>query len=717
MAAKRLSNKHFWALLLLGIVLISASVTVAESQHQAAVSEAKQSALQNLSTRRAKIEGIINAALVVVQALQAEISLTPELSQRRFARLAKELIKPNLPIRHIALAPDLVVQYIFPLTGNEDALGFDYRTSASQFATVSRAIAIKDIVMAGPLDLVQGGRALIVRAPIFSPDEKLWGVIAEVIDINRLLELADINDVHQWSIRGTDGEGLIGKVFYGNADIWSKDSVRVDVTVPGGSWVLAHAPEGSQQWAKRGVSYWAIISAGLFLTTIILSILFSLFRAHQKIRDALQTISYQAHYDSITGLPNRQRFVDTLHRLIARADVHTDQFVVMFIDLDHFKDVNDSLGHHIGDQLIQSVAERLSRLIRADDIVARLGGDEFVIVCREVDNVGAQRRAEHVLQALQNPFSFHQQQVYVSASIGIADFPRDGSTVDELLKHADLAMYSAKSAGRGTFSFFNQQLREDAERHIQLHSEMKLGLDLQQFHLVYQPIIHPKTGTVSKCEALLRWQHPERGLISPATFIPVAERTGLINRIGDWVLEQVCEDLTTLADDRLVISINRSEREFTHQKDGNHWLSILSRHSIAPKRIVFEITESLFMTDKDKQKSLILSMREAGIRFAIDDFGTGYSSLNYLQHYPVDFLKVDRSFLEQIPENTQQTALIDAMLRVAHALGIETVAEGVERKEQYQRLVELGADYVQGFYLAKPMRLAALTEFLRSHRE
>ncbi|AAV81269.1 MULTISPECIES: putative bifunctional diguanylate cyclase/phosphodiesterase [Idiomarina] len=695
-------------------ILVTGVIWFAENQHSQVVESRKRVATERLGKLRAALEGQINSSLVTARALQAEIKLSPDISPERYRLLMQELIDGDVPVRHVALAPNLIIEFVYPLAPNKAALGFDYRTSPAQFESVQEAIQKKQIVIDGPVNLIQGGWALIARAPVFINDNKLWGMIAVVIDIGDLIASSGLDSVDDYlfALKKENGNG--DHLFdFGDASLWQQDYVAIEVAVSTGKWILALAPKNAV-WAHRGSIYWIIIVAGLLLSFLMTAFMYNLVTAQSRLRSALVTIDHQAHFDSITDLPNRRAFVDYLDQLTQKG--REQHFAILFIDLDHFKEVNDNLGHDAGDELLVSVSDRLRNQLRGSDFIARIGGDEFVVVInRFTSHQIINDLASQINRQLSEPFNLRQNQIQTTCSIGIALYPDDGIKASELLKNADLAMYAAKTAGRRTHYFFNDELREQTERQNAIHKRMREGLKRHEFYLVYQPIIDFSTGKISKCEALLRWQDEDGNMISPAEFIPVAERTGLIHELGQFVLEQACVDWAVVHKSGypIEVSINRSERELNDMESAKRWLSCISQHGIPNTSITFEITESLLMSNKQRQLQILHYLRSQGVQLAIDDFGTGYSSINYLQRYPVDYIKIDRSFLSQAPQNKVQVALLDALLQVARALDINVIAEGVETRQQWELLQRQRCDFAQGYFISEPLPLNELLKFLK----
>lgn len=672
-------------------------------------------ALQALSTYRARLEGGLSANLIAVRTLRAEVALNPDLDTQRFERLVSELLTADLHTMHIAAAPDLVVRYIFPREGNESVLGFDYRTNAEQYQSIQSAIEAGEIVINGPVDLVQGGRALIGRVPVYQrEDGAFWGVISVVIEHERLFREAGLMHVEGWRIglRGRDGKGISGGIIMGAPDLWEHDPVTVPVDLPVGRWVLAAIPERGG-WEPPLLSYRWQWLLGTILNMALGLLIFGLLVSRRRLQGALSTISHQARFDSLTELPNRQYFMHKLDEAVHRARRERRRFALLFVDLDHFKEINDSLGHEAGDELLQSVSDRIRGALRGQDLIGRFGGDEFVVLLHDLtDPVDAEIVAGKLLQALHPVLSIQGRDVTIDGSIGIAVYPEDGHTGGDLLKHADLAMYAAKSAGRGTSYFFNDSLRKQAESHLNLHQEIKQGLAADRFVVYYQPIVDAISRRLVSVEALLRWQHPQSGLLGPAHFIPVAERTGVIRELGDFALRRGCEDLLEMqrAGLRVRLAVNRSPREFNDRHTVLRWLEIIDKLGVARDRLCFEITESILMPDKSRQHRLLRRLNAEGVGLAIDDFGQGYSSITYLKMFPVDQIKIDRAFVKDMNESPEQMALVEALVKMAKALHLQVVAEGVETADQAHHLAELGCDMLQGFHFGHPMPLEELLD-------
>jgi diguanylate cyclase (GGDEF)-like protein/PAS domain S-box-containing protein len=426
----------------------------------------------------------------------------------------------------------------------------------------------------------------------------------------------------------------------------------------------------------------------------------------QKATEAL--IWQQANFDPLTQLPNRRMFHDRLAHAILKSQRDGNRIAVLFIDLDHFKEVNDTLGHHQGDVLLVDAARRIGACVRKSDTVARLGGDEFTVILSGVDEAGrVDTIAQHILDSLRAPFALGEEQAFVSASIGITLYPDDARDIDNLLKHADQAMYAAKGGGRNRFSYFTPTLQVAALNRMRLTNDLRGALKGGQLALYFQPIVHLRTGRIHKAEALIRWTHPQRGMVSPLEFIPLAEASGLIIEIGEWVLRESVRWVRRWRNEHhpeFQVSVNQSPLEF-QREDGSYqaWLSELQALDLPGQSIVVEITEGLLLDANSAVSNKLLQLRDAGIQVALDDFGTGYSSLSYLKKFDIDYLKIDRSFTRNLAPDSSDMALSDAIIVMAHKLGLRVIAEGVETPEQRDLLAAAGCDYGQGYLFARPM--------------
>nr|WP_249811737.1 GAF domain-containing protein [Bradyrhizobium sp. 197] len=439
-------------------------------------------------------------------------------------------------------------------------------------------------------------------------------------------------------------------------------------------------------------------------------------RADEK-DEADERIEYLASHDSLTDLPNRETFNGLLREAIDAAQRHDHRFAVLFIDLDRFKVINDSLGHEAGDLLLLEVANRLRGALRASDVVARLGGDEFVVIldqCGEIDDV--QRIATGLLKALAEPMELAGHECHTTASIGIAMYPANGADVQTLTKNADMAMYLAKEDGKNGHRFFSKEVKTQSIERLSLESALRRALEREQFSLNYQPKVDMETGQITGVEALLRWTHPDLGSISPAQFIPLAEETGLIVPIGRWVVREACAQAMAWQRRGLLpvsMAVNLSPRQFVDEHLLQDVDEALAASGMSPVLLQLEVTESMMMRNVGRALKVLDAIQSRGIRLAIDDFGTGYSSMSLMKHFPIDTIKIDRSFVRDLPQDSEDQAIAQAIISMGKALGMTVVAEGVENVEQEAFLRAHGCDEMQGFLIAKPLPARQMAELLR----
>lgn len=431
-------------------------------------------------------------------------------------------------------------------------------------------------------------------------------------------------------------------------------------------------------------------------------------------KQAEEWIWQQANFDTLTGLPNRHMFYERLRQEILRTNRTQVPFALMFLDLDHFKEVNDSLGHDIGDELLKETAERLLSCVRNTDsvghvnAVSRLGGDEFTIILndlKEINNV--EKVAQRILDKLGEPYYLRGEMVYISASLGITLYPKDAQDAETLVKHADQTMYHAKNKGRNNFSYFTRSMQIAAQKRRTMVNDLRVAIEQKQFRVVYQPIVDLTTQQICKAEALIRWDHPGQGLVSPAEFIPVAEETGMIVEIGDQVFYQAVEQVAKWRKslhEHFQISINKSPVQFLSKSSRClEWFDYMKELGLPGDCLAIEITEGLMLDQNTLVSDKLLAFRDAGVQVAVDDFGTGYSSLSYLKRFDIDFIKIDKSFVQNLSIHSEDMVLCEAIIVMAHKMGLKVVAEGIETAEQRDLLFGIGCDYGQGYYFSRPL--------------
>jgi len=435
-----------------------------------------------------------------------------------------------------------------------------------------------------------------------------------------------------------------------------------------------------------------------------------------EIKRSQEELEYVATHDFLTNLPNRVLFHDRLQQAVARAIRTGTIGALFFLDLDRFKNVNDNLGHHVGDDLLKQVSTRLRKVCRATDTLARLGGDEFTLIAEGLnDTDGLAVIAEKLLQAFSDPFSLNDYKLEISVSIGISVFPKDSADVNELIKHADTAMYSAKESGRNTYRYYTQELTTSAFEYFAMEIALQKALEREEFFLVYQPQYNIMSGQLIGVEALIRWRHPDMGILSPGVFIPVAEYSGKIEAIGDWVIREVCAQCNQWDAEGLppfTVSLNLSRKQLVLPGLHRNVQHILEETGLAGDRLEFEITESAILDQKDVAYNNITELRDMGIKMAIDDFGTGYSSMVNLKQFPLSRLKIDRSFVRDVSRDPNDEAIIRATIALGKSFNLDIIAEGVEKEEQRDFLLREGCHQVQGYLYSEPVLPEGIAELL-----
>lgn len=839
------SGWKLWLGPMLAVLMVLGLTALAENYARAEYrQDLRFFTLQQLGTIRARMEGIINSSTAALEGMATYVTLNPDFTGEEFDRLCAELLAKNPLLSSIAVAPDLVVQRVYPLARNEAVVGLDYRTNLAQRDAALRVRDRGKAVIAGPARLLQGGSGLIIRAPVFLPGQPgqrvFWGLLSTPMYLEKFLASAGLYDPElgvKIALRGRDALGASGDLFFGDPNIIAQNPVTQQIPLGDGSWQIAAIPANG--WDQAPANIWMIRAGGLLIAALIgLSLFFrsrqlaaqrrtelelrrrdallqnvgkianvggweydlkhqriswseQIYHIHERpqadgavapdqyhrylaewdekrmtqvltelvasggsveqewlivtergnrrwircLADAIaehgevvrlvgtmqditekkqveETIRYQANYDGPTGLPNRNLFGDRLLQSIHQARRSCGRFALLFIDLDNFKTINDSLGHLVGDRLLYEVAQRLGNCVRGSDTVARRGGDEFTVIANDIrDYSEATRVADKILQVLAQPYRIDSHLIHSSASIGITIYPDDAEDEQALVKNADQAMYAAKDAGRGTARYFTREMQLEADQKHRLHTELIGALESSQLAVCYQPIVELDSGAIAKCEALVRWRHAELGEVPPASFIPLAEETGLIHQLGEFVLATACRDLAELnrrLPRRIGVAINKSTREFQYEsRNYQSWTDAIAATGLGGQLTV-EITESLLLQDHGQTLTQLRALKAQGVRIAIDDFGTGYSALSYLRRFPVDLLKIDKSFVRDIAVDREARTLIEAIIAMAHNLGIDVVAEGVETAAQAAVLRAARCRYAQGYYFSQPLPFAEL---------
>ncbi len=797
---------------------------------------------------RARLESEINSAAHLSLGLVSFIAANPDFDRAAFTRVAERMLTYGRHVRNVSAAPDNIIRYVYPLAGNEAVLNVRYADMPAQRASIERMIATRRFVLAGPVDLVQGGIGLINRFPVFLPategrPEQYWGLVSVVLRFDSLLAASGLtsrNDGIRYAVRGRDGLGAEGAAIHGDERLFERNPVLLEVVLPDQArWQLAAVPARGWRSGFQDTQVLVLTLAGAALSLAIAALLYLRQQHVQRLqardsqlslaasvidslneaimvtddadrvvtvnpafsaltgvseRDALgraaaavtgcpyaedargvflgrvaedglwrgevedrrldgerypkllsiypvrdvaggvshyvhsfsdiseqkaaeRQIHHLAHHDMLTGLPNRFSLQQRMEQAMSHARRHGTLLAALMIDMDHFKDINDTLGHHIGDALLIEVGKRLQRCVRQSDVVARLGGDEFVVLVTDmVTTLTAAAVAEKIVTALSAPYAIDAYQLHSTPSVGIGVFPADGETVDDLLRNVDSAMYHAKATGRNNYQFFDRSMSASASERLALQSSLHQAIAHKQFVLHYQPQIETGSGRLVGVEVLVRWLHPERGLVPPNKFIPIAEESDLIIRLGEWILQEACHQLSlwhSMGLD-LRVAVNLSARQLRSKNLLRQVKDVLLKYDLKPGQLELEITESVAMEDADNTLRMLAQLRELGVELAIDDFGTGYSSLSHLKLMPLHRLKIDRSFVKDIETDPDDAAICAATISLAHNLGLSVVAEGVETQAQFAFLGNLGCECAQGFLFSRPLPAAELEAWMQA---
>lgn len=627
---------------------------------------------------------------------------------------------------------DFYIRWIEPMEGNEDVQDYNVAFNEERRRSLTAAAATGQLDISGVIELKQGGKGLVVYAPIGLGDENN-GFIAGVF---RLAHLTDalltprVQDHFRVSIL-ENGQFAFGLPVPAQ-DTESFSHVH-PVILPTVDWALELTP--TRAWADRHRSVWpqatffSLIALGLLisLSTLLAQLILKrnqdLLRTRKELDDEIdQRIAVQQDLarlestDPLTGLANRRFFMEDLEHTLTQADRQMRQAALILIDLDRFQTLNDSRGHQFGDELLIRVADRLGQLADERIMVGYSGGDEFMICQQHVEDLDD---VIHLLGLLKDcfgePFTVSGESLSVTATMGAAVYPQSGLDADILLRNADIALYRAKEQGRNTYQFYTEGMQEREVRRLELDKDLNEALDRHQFSLYFQPQLDLATGLVGSVEALIRWHHPQKGLVPPVEFIPLAEESGRITDIGRWVIRAACQQLrdwqhTPLA--HLRIAINLSGRELVDDNLADYIARCLEEAGVRPQQLEMELTEEIFIENIEHNREQLARIRELGIHLAIDDFGVGYSSLAYLRDFPVDLLKIDRSFITDVTERHDDAVITRAIINLAHNLGIQVVAEGVETEAQLRFLKGHRCDLAQGYLLSRPVPASELAEVL-----
>lgn len=741
-----MKTMQYTIIALVFIILISSSELVLGKYESSLMNELKMSEQTELSARALALESVIDRNFNLMSSLEAYVSssyLENKTDQEVVNYIASLYLGAQASTLNIIIAPKGIMKFIFPLKGNESIVNWDLLNDPRENVQqqVSYALETKKMTMDGPFHLLQGINGLVARKPVYQ-NGIFWGFVSVGVDLDHMLFEAGLEEGdarnQQMAIRSSGQPA-----FFGDDAVFQLHPLTAAIEFGDNKWELAALPQMS---AIQSIEKQIHMTRSSFITILMLGLFFFLFiirqrdllsravkertqelqlanedltamneellagqqelqESTQRLQESEHMLSYMAYHDVLTGIHNRAHFQMILKDQLVYKEINYSSLAVLFFDLDNFKMVNDSHGHHMGDLMLREVVNRILHSDLAYHTFARFGGDEFAILLdncsREEDIV---RFCEQLIDILKPPCLLSGRSFFISASIGIVQYPHGGRTWDSLLKNADIAMYMAKKEIGSSYSFFNQQMAMNSVSKLEMGNHLRQSIERNELEMVYQPQVDCLLGKVVGVEALLRWNHTTKGYISPSDFIPIAEEIGFIVAIGEWVLREACQQMKvwhSMMEDKLTLSVNLSVKQLNDERFIQKVCRILEETNFEAKYLEMEITENVAMLDE--QLEALGRLRQLGIALSVDDFGTHYSSLSYLKRFPVTKIKLDQSFVRGIQTDDKDRAMIQAIISVAKAFQLQIIAEGVETEEQAGFLVASGCSHIQGYYFFKPM--------------
>ena len=680
-----------------------------------------------------ELEQDFNAHLTALGRMAKRKEMQPDISESAWRSDARNYLADFGTYQAIEwIDRNYIIRWVEPVDGNQSVVGYNVAFSRERQQALERAANTGELDISGVIELKQGGDGLVIYEPVLQGDQN-DGFIAGVFRMNGLAQSLNVP-----RIRNNFNVVILenGKQAY-NLEASSPLSTRfvetVPVTLPSLDWSIRLVP--TQRWVQEHRSFWpwltfstmvlmgVLVSLSALLVQLILRRNKALLRTRNDLqREIDQRISAQNDLarlestDALTGLANRRFFMEDLAHTIGVADRQLRQVGLVMIDLDRFQMLNDSLGHQFGDELLIKVSQRLNQLSDERVMVAYSGGDEFMICQQQIEDIDdVINLLGQIQQAFIEPFEVQGQLHRITATMGVAIYPQSGLDADILLRNADIALYRAKESGRNTYQFYTEGMQDREVMRLQLDKDLNKALSNGEFVLYFQPQLDLATMQIGSVEALIRWRHPERGLLPPAEFIPLAEESGRITDIGRWVVQAACRQLADWRDgplSHLRVAVNLSGRELDDEKLVDHIQEALAQHNVPAECLEVELTEEIFIANLERNLNQLSRLNKLGVHLSIDDFGVGYSSLAYLRDFPVDLLKIDRSFITQVTERHDDAVITRAVINLAHNLGIQVAAEGIETEAQLNFLKNHRCDLAQGFLISRPIPAAELEKLL-----
>ena len=698
--------------------------------------ESLQNSLDNQAQLMAsRLERDFLVHVEAVERMAGRLQADPSISRELWAADARNFLEDFGVYQAIEwIDASYLIRWIKPLEGNETVVGYNVAFSPERLAALQEAQRTGSLNISGVIDLKQGGKGLVIYAPIGRGPANN-GFIAGVFQMDKLagdLLAPDATEPLRINILSS---GNLVYQFKSDIDAAEAFSSEAGVTLPTLDWSLAITP--SKHWANGQLSDWprntflVMLAMGILtsLTTLLVQLILKRNHALLKTRRELdeeinqrqsvqQDLARLETTDTLTGLANRRFFMEDLAHTLSIADRQMRQVALIMIDLDRFQTLNDSLGHQFGDELLIKVSERLNGLSDERVIIGYSGGDEFMVCQQHVDSVDdVIYLLGQIKQCFADEFEVQNERHGITATMGVAVYPQSGLDADTLLRNADCALYRAKDQGRNTYQFYTEGMQEREVTRLELDKDISHALANDEFVLYYQPQLDLRDSCIKSVEALIRWHHPRRGLVPPMEFIPLAEESGRITDIGRWVVMAACKQLAAWCNtpfSHLRIAVNLSGRELDDEHIVDHIQASLQANGVPPNRLEVELTEEIFIQNIEHNMNQLTRLHHLGVHLAIDDFGVGYSSLGYLRDFPVDLLKIDRSFITDVIERHDDAVITRAVINLAHNLGIEVVAEGVETADQLKFLKNHHCDLIQGFFISKPVPADELEKALSS---